>query len=101
MKGKGIVVSALIVGAASYLSKKENRDKAMQFLSNMKSQVTSSLGTTQNNEKFGLKGTTFKDIAETAADPDTLRINENEFIEEGGGQSMLAYYNETNQTTVN
>ena len=102
VKGKGIVISALIIGATSYLSKKENRDNAMKVLSNVKTQVTNLLsGQQQNKESFDIKGTSFTDIAETSADPATLKINENEFISEGGGQTMLAYYNESDQPHVN
>lgn len=35
-KGKGVVVAGLLAGAASFLSKKENRDKAMDFLNDAK-----------------------------------------------------------------
>ena len=102
VKGKGIVISALIVGAASYLSKKENRDNAIKAFSNVRTQVTNLLnGKQQFKESFDIKGTSFTDIAETSAKPDRLKINENEFISEGGGQTMLAYYNEGDQPHVN
>ncbi|KGR86085.1 hypothetical protein [Lysinibacillus odysseyi] len=36
LKGKGVVLAGLVAGAASYLSKKENRDKAMEYFNQLK-----------------------------------------------------------------
>lgn len=46
-KGKGVVLAGLAAGAASYLSKKENRDKLMEYINQAKSKV---------NESGGLQG---------------------------------------------
>ncbi|MER2028755.1 MAG: 3-oxoacyl-ACP reductase [Solibacillus sp.] len=44
LKGKGVVVAGLLAGAASFLSKKENRDKAMDYLNKAKGKVNESGG---------------------------------------------------------
>ncbi|MBD8038302.1 3-oxoacyl-ACP reductase [Solibacillus sp. A46] len=44
LKGKGVVMAGLIAGAASFLSKKENRDKAMDYLNKAKGKVDESGG---------------------------------------------------------
>lgn len=36
LKGKGVVLAGLVAGAASYLSKKENRDKAREYFNQLK-----------------------------------------------------------------
>ena len=41
-KGKGVVLAGLIAGVLSFLSKKENRDKAMGYLGQLKKQMSSS-----------------------------------------------------------
>ncbi|RNC96122.1 hypothetical protein [Lysinibacillus halotolerans] len=97
LRGKGFVISALVAGAASFLSKKENRDKTMKFINNMKNQASSLLGSKQLN---GQTGQSLKEIAETPASANTTKIRENNFIGEGGGQTALAYYNESDQKPV-
>lgn len=47
LKGKGVVLAGLVAGAASFLSKKENRDKAMEYINKAKGKV---------NEQGGLQG---------------------------------------------
>ena len=41
-KGKGVVVAGSVAGVLSFLSKKENRDKTMSYLSQLKKEVSSS-----------------------------------------------------------
>jgi len=41
-KGKGVVFAGLIAGVLSFLSKKENRDKAMSYLGQLKKEANSS-----------------------------------------------------------
>lgn len=41
-KGKGVVLAGLVAGVLSFLSKKENRDKAMSYLSQLKKEMSSS-----------------------------------------------------------
>ncbi|WP_240758332.1 hypothetical protein [Lysinibacillus sp. SGAir0095] len=91
LKGKGIVITALVASAASFLSKKKNRDYTVKFFKDMKAQFFGS-NMTQNNS--------LKEIAETAAGPTSTKIRENNFISEGGGQTALAYYNENDQHPV-
>lgn len=92
LKGKGVVMTALIAGAASFLSKKENRDNTVKFFKDMKSQFFGSKDNTKYNS--------IKEIAETAAGATSTKIRENNFISEGGGQTALAYYNEADQKQI-
>ena len=41
-KGKGVVLAGLMAGVLSFLSKKENRDKAMSYLGQLKKELSSS-----------------------------------------------------------
>lgn len=41
-KGKSVVLAGLVAGVLSFLSKKENRDKAMSYLSQLKKEMSSS-----------------------------------------------------------
>lgn len=41
-KGKGVVLAGLIAGVLSFLSKKENRDKTMSYLGQLKKEANSS-----------------------------------------------------------
>jgi len=92
LKGKGFVITALVASAASFLSKKKNRDYTAKFFKDMKAQFFGSNTNTKYNS--------LKEIAETAAGPTNTKIRENNFISEGGGQTALAYYNESDQQTV-
>jgi len=42
LKGKGVVLAGLMAGVLSFLSKKENRDKTMSYLSQLKKEANSS-----------------------------------------------------------
>lgn len=44
LKGKGVVLAGLAAGAASFLRKKENRDKVMDYVNQAKEKVTQSGG---------------------------------------------------------
>lgn len=96
LKGKGFVISALVAGAASYLSKKENRDKTMQMISNILG--GKSKNAVSNDPNYD--NNSLKEIAETPAATTNQRIRENNFVSEGGSQTALAYYNESNQETT-
>lgn len=94
LKGTSIIFSALIAGAATYLSKKENRKKAKNLLSPIQWKVKS---------MFSSKPTLddrIAEIAEAAASVDTTKIVENEMIGEGGMQTAIQYYNEKQQQVV-
>lgn len=92
LKGKGVVMTALVAGAASFLSKKENRDNTLKFFQDMKSQFFGSRQHTDNEP--------LKEIAETPASARSTKIRENNFVSEGGAQTALAYYNEADQEQV-
>ena len=85
-KGKGVVVAGLLAGAASFLSKKENRDKAMDVLNEFKAKATAT-----NMEVGNEIGDLATDFAETAAN--SLQVDENKFISEGGAQKLINDYN--------
>lgn len=102
LKGKGVVIAGLLAGAASFLSKKENRDKAMEFLNEAKTKASQVMAdqkqsyqanTNRSNEETLPVGEVAGDVAEAAASPNTLTINENEFLSEGGAQRTIAEYN--------
>lgn len=88
LKGKGVVMAGLLAGAASFLSKKENRDKAMDFINGAKMKTTMN---EQKNMEVGNEIGVIADIAETAANP--LQVDENKFISEGGAQKTINDYN--------
>lgn len=99
LKGKGVVATALVAGAASFLSKKKNRDQMMKLFKTMQTKASSFLGS-QQQQNSGMKYNSLKEIAETGAGSTSTKIRENNFIGEGGGQTALAYYNESNQHQV-
>lgn len=99
-KGTGAVVVGLV--AAALLSKKENRDKAVQFMSSFKEKTNSfiEMQRTNMNESSdnSLNNTeTLKEMAEAYAGVSDYTIDANEFIGEGGAQQTLNYYNEQQQ----
>ncbi|KGR91814.1 hypothetical protein CD30_04355 [Ureibacillus massiliensis 4400831 = CIP 108448 = CCUG 49529] len=95
LKGKGVVLAAFVAGVASFLSKKDNRVKTMNMINSIKDKAGAKL----NLQKSGATGTgdTLKELAETAASVSDTNIRGNNFIGEGGGQTALAYYNESQQ----
>lgn len=101
-KGKGVVVAGLLAGAASLLSKKENRDKAMEFISDARNKATQAMNEQKQNFQGQAEeeGTVHKamsdvagDMAEGAASKKSLNIEENNFMSEGGAQKMIDEYN--------
>lgn len=89
MKGKGVVLTALAAGVATFLSKKENRDKTMEMISSFRSKAMNK----QNFNNFVSENDSLKELAETAASVNDTSIRGNNFIGEGGGQTALSYYN--------
>ena len=89
MKGKGVVLTALAAGVATFLSKKENREKTMEMISSIKSKAMNK----KNFNNFVSENDTLKELAETAASVNDTSIRGNNFIGEGGGQTALSYYN--------
>lgn len=90
LKGKGVVMAGLLAGAASFLSKKENRDKTMDFINGAKMKTTNVMNG-QRNMEVGNEIGAIADIAEAAANP--LQVDENKFISEGGAQKTINDYN--------
>ncbi|MEC1180701.1 hypothetical protein P9B03_19785 [Metasolibacillus meyeri] len=95
LKGKGVVIAGLVAGAASYLSKKENRDKVMSYIQEAKVKATAMMDGMKDKAVVE-DDTSLQDIAETAASPDTTDIRENNMIAEGA-QTAVQYYNENDQ----
>lgn len=105
LKGKGVVLAGLVAGAASILSKKENRDKAMDFINGAKTKATKAIedqkqnfqGNSNNTDVDNnyAKSDVAADVAETAANP--LQVDENKFISEGGAQKTINDYNHQQQ----
>lgn len=109
-KGKGVVVAGLLAGAASFLSKKENRDKAMDYLNQAKETVNKNGGVQGLMDKVKASATpqnahtdasnepyveeTLRDVASTAGHESDIVVDGNQMIDEGGGQSTIDAYNE-------
>lgn len=108
-KGKGVVAASLLVGAASFLSKKENRDKAMDFLNQTKDKVnsnetiqelmskmpnatTNTANPSAANESVAEES--LQDVASTAGHADDSIVEGNKMLDEGGGQTTIDAYNE-------
>lgn len=123
-KGLGVVLAGLAVGAAQYLKKPENRDKAMDMLNQSKTklnglmeqgkgaaqQFNSSEGATLK-EKVQDVAAQFKSTPATDAhqtslpidDVDTshaAKFSEDRMIDEGP-QNPAQYFNDTNDATSN
>lgn len=110
-KGKGVVAASLLVGAASFLSKKENRDKAMEYLNQAKETVNKNGGVQGLMDKVKTASTsqkdvvvdandetyveeTLRDVASTAGHASDMVVDGNQMLDEGGGQSTIDAYNE-------
>jgi hypothetical protein len=101
VKGKSVVLTALVAGAASFLSKKKNRDKAMKLFQTIQTKAGSFMGSQPQQKQNAAKSyNSLKEIAETGAGSTSTKIRENNFINEGGAQMALAYYNESDQEQV-
>lgn len=104
-KGKGVVFASLVAGVASVLSKKENREKAMELLNDAKTKASKVIAeqkknfesmTTHNHstrENLMTTGDVAGDVAQTPAGPKDLTIQENKFIDEGGAQTAIKEFN--------
>ncbi len=96
LKGKGVVIAGLVAGAASYLSKKENRDKLMGYIQDAKAKATEMMDGMKGNGASMEEETPLQDLAETAGSANTTEIRENNMIAEGA-QTAVQYYNENDQ----
>lgn len=100
LKGKGVVLAGLVAGVASVLSKKENRDKAMDLLNDVKTKATKvmaeqkgNFGSASTRENLIATGDVAGDVAQAPAGPKPLTIQENKFIDEGGAQTAINEFN--------
>ena len=91
-KGTGVVLAGLAGFAASYLSKKENRDKALSMFNNMKSRLESYL-TTGPDMHDNIAERVSTEVA-TEAGTSPTKIASNEMVAEGGGHTGVHFYNE-------
>lgn len=92
-KGKSIVLAGLVGFAASYLSKKENRDKTVNLLN----QAKSNLGAYLSSSKIDMDENIVERVtAEVATEAGTMptEIASNEMVAEGGAQTAVHFYNE-------
>ncbi len=126
-KGKGVVIAGLLAGAASFLSKKENRDKAMEYLNQAKQKVDESGGVQGLMDKVKSNGQSMnqttkegpagamaaqgadetyveeslQDVASTAGDASDPVLEGNHMIDEGGVQIAVDMYNEEQEQNHN
>jgi len=91
-KGTGVVIAGLAGLAASYLSKKENRDKALSMFNNMKTRLESYL-TTGPDMHDNIAERVSTEVA-TEAGTSPTKIASNEMVAEGGGHTGVHFYNE-------
>ncbi|MET4561285.1 hypothetical protein [Lysinibacillus parviboronicapiens] len=92
-KGTGVVLAGLAGLAASYLSKKENRDKALNMLSSAKSKFESYLNTSNVNMDDRIAERVATEVA-TEAGTSPTKLASNEMVAEGGGHTGVHFYNE-------
>lgn len=95
MKGKGVVAAGLLALGASFLSKKENRDKLNDYLNNAKGKAND-LYEEQKSNLQGLKSETPASGVNSShgsplgeASSARQAIEENEFLSEGGAQQAI------------
>jgi len=92
-KGTGVVLAGLAGFAASYLSKKENRDKAWDMFNSAKSKLESYLNTSNVNMDDKIAERVSTEVATEAGTAPT-KIASNEMVSEGGGHTGVHFYNE-------
>ena len=91
--GRGIVLAGIVGLAASYLSKKENRDKAFEVFNNTKSKVGTYMSTSRLDMDSNITERVTAEVA-TEAGTTPTRIASNEMVAEGGGHTAVHFYNE-------
>ncbi len=90
-KRTGVIIAGLAL-AASYLSKPENRDKALRMLNSTKSKLASYLDTTNMEMHKDISRRISTEVA-TEAGTSPTKIASNEMVAEGGGHTGIHYYN--------
>ncbi|KOP69768.1 hypothetical protein AMS59_22950 [Lysinibacillus sp. FJAT-14745] len=86
----GVVITALAL-TASYLCKKENRDKALSMLNCAKSKLRPYLNTAVMDKNISERITA---QAATRAGTSPTKIASNEMVAEGGGHTGIHFFNE-------
>lgn len=81
--GNGLLLATLAAGAYAYFSKKENRDKAMVAVNNMKTKVDSFVTSQKLNRSDATK----------AGHSDPYDLQDNKMVSEGA-QTSVHYYNQ-------
>ncbi|TQR26823.1 hypothetical protein C7Y47_24100 [Lysinibacillus sphaericus] len=85
----GVVIAGLTL-TAFYLSKKENRDKALSMLNSAKAKLESYLNTAEMDKNISERITA---QAATRAGTSPTKIASNEMVAEGGGHTGIHYFN--------
>ncbi|MDM5250579.1 hypothetical protein [Lysinibacillus sp. G4S2] len=93
-KGTGVVIAGLTGLAVSYLSKKENRDKALSMFNSARSKLGSYLNTTNNMDMHKNVSERITTQVATEAGTSPTKIASNEMVAEGGGHTGIHYYHE-------
>ncbi|MCM3744980.1 hypothetical protein M3193_12590 [Sporosarcina luteola] len=81
--GNGLLLATLAAGAYAYFSKKENRDKAMVAVNNMKTKVDSFIQSQKLNRSDETK----------TGHSDPYDLQDNKMVSEGA-QTSVHYYNQ-------
>ena len=92
-KGKGIVLAGLAGFAASFLSKKENREKTLEIFNNAKCKLESYLNTSKVDMDSNIAERVTAEVA-TEAGATPTKLASNEMVAEGGGHTAVHFYNE-------
>jgi len=82
-RGNGLLLATLAAGAYAYFSKKENRDKAMVAVNNMKTKIDSFITSQKLNRSDDTK----------AGHSDPYDLQDNKMVSEGA-QTSVHYYNQ-------
>lgn len=81
--GKSLLLAGLAAGAYAYLSKPENREKAVEAFNNMKTKVNTFI----DAQKEQINKT-------EPGEPGPYDTAENKMVDEGGAMTSVKYYNE-------
>src|SRR6185312_1697683 len=88
-RGNGLLLATLAAGAYAYFSKKENRDKAMVAVNNMKTKVDSFIQSQKLNRSDDTK----------AGHSDPYDLQDNKMVSEGA-QTSVHYYNQEGEDSA-
>jgi len=86
----GVVIAGLTL-IATFLSKKENRDKTLSMLNSAKAKLGGHLNTAEMDKNISERVTA---QAATRAGTSPTKIASNEMVAEGGGHTGIHFFNE-------